>query len=290
MNNKNYIDNLFAGYEENSSLLDFKEELNSNLEERIAHLQRGGMTPEAAFYKVTSELGDISVLADEISLKKKQEVLADMYMKTRSYIGTKRMMAYILCAGVFLFGVITASLSWLYLDLPIAGIGTMLPFSLLPAAIVVFLGLTQETARYRPMEWKRALLYAVAAVVFLFGLFIFLLTFFVRDAGLPAAIATLIPFCLPSALVLAFLILTEKDRSKPWVLEQQKEWSKQYEERFTDPTVATRYGLLCGALWIFSAAFFLILGFLIGFRWAWIIFIFSIGFQLLLEYRFSTQR
>ena len=55
------------------------------MDERIKTLVKSGMNEKDAFEKATTELGDISAVADEISRKKKQEILGEMYMKTRHY-------------------------------------------------------------------------------------------------------------------------------------------------------------------------------------------------------------
>ena len=289
MNAGEYVDKLFGEYEESDELRDFKEELRGNLQERIRDLVVKGLDESEAFYKATNELGDISALADEISLKRKQEVFEEMYMKTRSYISAKRMAAYIACAGIFLFGMMASAVSGMYSREMAAWIGALMPFSLVSATAVIYLYLTQETARQMPMDKKRAALYSAASAVFLFGVFVFALTFFVRDAGLPAAVATLIPFCLPSGLLLAFLILTETERAKPWVQEQQRRWIKHQEARFESTEEEARYGLVCGALWIFAFALFLALGFVVGFRISWLIFLFAVGVQLMVEYRFTSS-
>ena len=110
MDTRKYIDSLFSDYEETSALIDFKEELKSFLDERIKALVKSGMDEKDAFEKATNELGDMSAVADEISRKKKQEILAEMYMKTRHYMPIWRIVLYILCGTVFGFGVIVAAL------------------------------------------------------------------------------------------------------------------------------------------------------------------------------------
>ena len=223
MDTRKYIDSLFSDYEETSALIDFKEELKSFLDERIKALVKSGMDEKDAFEKATNELGDMSAVADEISRKKKQEILAEMYMKTRHYMPTWRIVLYILCGTVFGFGVIVAALSGFFTGDINASLGSLLVFGVVPILGFLFLGLTQETAVHEPMDWKRALLYVIAAGVFLFGVIVFIITYFEDSAGLPYAIATLIPFILPSSAFGAFLILTEKDRSKPWVKKQREE-------------------------------------------------------------------
>lgn len=270
MDTRKYIDSLFSDYEETSALIDFKEELKSFLDERIKALVKSGMDEKDAFEKATNELGDISAVADEISRKKKQEILAEMYMKTRHYMPTWRIVLYILCGTVFGFGVIVAALSGFFTGDINASLGSLLVFGVVPILGFLFLGLTQETAVHEPMDWKRALLYVIAAGVFLFGVIVFIITYFEDSAGLPYAIATLIPFILPSSAFGAFLILTEKDRSKPWVKKQREEYIKRSRERFGDPAQEERFGLFSGALWIAAIAVFILLTMLFGLKFSWL--------------------
>lgn len=270
MDTRKYIDSLFSDYEETSALIDFKEELKSFLDERIKALVKSGMDEKDAFEKATNELGDMSAVADEISRKKKQEILAEMYMKTRHYMPTWRIVLYILCGTVFGFGVIVAALSGFFTGDINASLGSLLVFGVVPILGFLFLGLTQETAVHESMDWKRALLYVIAAGVFLFGVIVFIITYFEDSAGLPYAIATLIPFILPSSAFGAFLILTEKDRSKPWVKKQREEYIKRSRERFGDPAQEERFGLFSGALWIAAIAVFILLTMLFGLKFSWL--------------------
>jgi hypothetical protein len=80
MSTKDYIGSLFRDYEETEGLKDFMEELQSNLDERIASLVRKGQSEKEAFEKACVELGDISTLAKELSLKKRREVFEEAYM------------------------------------------------------------------------------------------------------------------------------------------------------------------------------------------------------------------
>jgi hypothetical protein len=103
---------------------------------------------------------------------------------------------------------------------------------------LVFLGLTQETARSYPMNWKRALIYAAAVGAVLFG-----------------------------------LVVSAKNRCKPWAAEQETAY----------PYATTKFGLFSGALWIFAAALFAVLGFSVGFVYSWTVFLFAIAAQVLIQ-------
>jgi len=290
MDTRKYIDSLFSDYEETSALIDFKEELRSFLDERIKALVKSGMDENEAFKKATNELGDMSAVADEISRKKKQEILAEMYMKTRHYMSTWRIALYILCGTVFGFGIIVAALSGFFTGDINASLGSLLVFGVIPVLGFLFLWLTQETATHEPMDWKRALMYVIAAGVFLFGVIVFIITYFEDSAGLPYAIATLIPFILPSSAFGAFLILTEKDRSKPWVKKQREEYMKRSRERFGDPAQEERFGLFSGALWIAAIAAFILLTMLFGLKFSWLAIAAALIGQMLILATFTKTK
>ncbi|MDR3289315.1 MAG: permease prefix domain 1-containing protein [Peptococcaceae bacterium] len=295
MNTQQHIDGLFSAYEETAALLDFKEELKSNLDDRIGSLMKKGLTETAAFAKAIEELGNISVLADEISQKKRQEVFEHMYMKVSHYMTPKRVALYVLCGLVLGFGVVAALLSWFYSGDINSPLGTLLVFGTLALAGFLFLGLTQETAANEAMSWKRALWYTAAFAVFLFGLIVFVMTYFYFSAGsdprrLPEAVATLIPFILPSLALGAFLLLTEKDRSKPWVVAQRNEFRQRELERFANPVQAERFGLVCGALWIAALAAFILLTITVGIKFSWLAFAAAIVAQLLVQANFASGK
>jgi hypothetical protein len=290
MNTEMHIDALFSDYLETPALADFKEELKSHLDERIAGLVKSGMDESRAFEKATKELGDMSVAADEISRRKKQEVLGEMYMKTRHYIPAWKIALFVLCGATIGFGLIAAAVTWLASGVILAPIGTMLVFVVAPAVVMVFFALTQETATHEAMSRKRALLYTAAAGVFLFGVFTFFLTYFAAGAGLRPAVATLIPFALPSAAFGVFLILTEKDRSKPWVTDRRAEHMKYANEQFGDPARAQRFGLICGALWIAAIAGFIALTVLFGFKFSWLAIVAALIAQMLVMAAFAKSK
>lgn len=302
MNVRDYVDNLFRDYQDSADMADFKEEVCCNLQERIDYLIKKGVAKEEAFKKATAELGDISEAADQIGNYKRKEVIADMYMKTKSYMKTWQKISYTVAGGLLTLGIIFTLVSYFATGSnPLVGIATLIPFLIIPVCGFVFLGLTQETARNYPMSWKRALFYVASVAVILFGLIIFALMFFTSlvdvngeihavigspngmKRELHAVIATLIPFFLPGSVVLAFLILTEKSRHKPWVVEQEAAWAERMKEQFADPYAATRFGLFSGALWIFAIALFVALGFMIGFGYSWLVFLLAVAVQMLIQ-------
>ena len=311
MNTKEYVQSLFSDYEETEGLKDFMEEIQSNLDARIASLVKKGLTEQDAFDKSCAELGDISVLAKDFSLKKRREVFEDAYMDVRKYMKGGRVAAYVIFGLVAVFGIIIAFISsytvggtlqsiqedWIFgNEWPygreisiVTFLGSLLVFLVTSISGFTFLVLTQETKSLFPMSKKRAAWYTVTAALISFGLILMALVYFSDgmtgfQAERVAAIAAIfIPFILPGGGLLAYLLLTEKNRLKPWAVSMRDDTVKQEAKKWDDPATAGRFGMFSGAIWIFAAALFFLLGFLVGFKFSWIIFIFATATQLLVQ-------
>jgi hypothetical protein len=315
MDAKTFVDSLFEGYEETAALADFKDELLGNLNAKIDSLSKKGMDTEAAFAKASAELGDVSALANELSLKKRKEVFEETYMDIRKYMSTGRVAAYVIFGVLALFGIIIALITFFatrgieivgHIDLT-AFFSSMMPF--LTTAIIGFtyLGVTQETASTYPVSKKRGAWYATAAGLIAFGLCTMPIVFFgtklasdivAAKVGESSEVMTIltghavplisiisltIPFILPGIGILIFLVLSEKDRLKPWAKDFHTKAVEQEMAIWQDPATATRFGMFSGAIWIFAAGLFILLGFLIGFKFSWLVFVFAVAFQLLIQ-------
>ena len=321
MNAKEFVDSLFEGYENTAALADFKEELMGNLNAKVEAFVKKGMDAETAFAKASAELGDVSALADELSLKKRTEVFEEVYMDIRKYMPARRVAGYVAFGVVALFG-ITVALITLFATQYIpqefaAGLGwtaffaSMMPFLTAAAVGFTFLGVTQETASMYPVSKKRGAWYAAAAGLISFGLCTMPIVYFstritrsVVDAmfgfhfeTLVPVIGLVIPFILPGVGMLVYLVFTEKDRLKPWAQSfyrkaalNEKELETAIITALHDPIMAVRFGLFSGALWISAMGLFLLLGFVIGFKFSWLVFIFTIAIQLLLVQGFMFKR
>jgi len=299
MEAKEFVDSLFKGYEETPALADFKEELLGNLNAKIEDFIRKGMSMEAAFAKASAELGDVSTLADELSLKKRKEVFEEVYMDIKMFMPVQRVAGYVTFGALALFGFVAALIvffSTRQLDemINLSGVfGTLMPFLTAAVGGFAFLGITQETASMYPVDKKRAVWYTVAATLIAFGIFTMPIVFFGGKLGseitgieglrfIPA-ISLMIPFILPGGGILTFLIFTEKDRLKPWAKNFRDKTIAREMAMWNDPAIATRFGLFCGAIWIFTIGLFILLGFLIGFKFSWLVFVFAVAFQLVVQ-------
>ncbi|MDR1506374.1 MAG: permease prefix domain 1-containing protein [Treponema sp.] len=250
MNTKEYVKTLFTDYEETEALLDFMEELQVNLDDRIASMVKKGLPEKAAFEKAASELGDVSALADEISRNRRKEVFEERYLDIRHYMKTGRIISYIVFGALLVFGFVFSFITYFALTgstetgvlqnapngpslsgygnsrLELEGVfGVFFPFFTAAAAGFTFLGFTQETSSLYPMKRKRALWYSTAAGLIAFGVSIYPLVLFSAGGweGRAGGLASAFPFVLSGAGILAFLILTEKCRLKPWALETRLE-------------------------------------------------------------------
>lgn len=261
MDIQKHIDKMFADYQENPALADFKEELTIHIDERIKGLVKKGMDEKSAFEKAINELGDVSVIADEIGKKKRQDVFSEMYMKTRNYITPVKGALYVLCGLVLGLAVILPLLTWYASGMVTGTVMVLLPFGMAAVLGFLFLGLMQETATREAMSWKRAIWYVLAAGLILFGVLVAFVTYFGMESVGPSnsadvidtyvytlygnkmfkqgstsvvgAITVLMIFSLPGIALGIFLILTEKDRSKSWVIRQREEQMKYADEHFS---------------------------------------------------------
>jgi uncharacterized membrane protein YccF (DUF307 family) len=296
METQDFVDRLFSEYEESPELRDFKEEILSNLEARIASLAAKGLDKGAAFEKAAGELGDISALADQISLKKKQEVFQDAYLGMRKYLKPLRVAWYVLSGAWLALGLVIALVVYLTGEEQsaleafwepnkriVSFFGVLAGMVPPAAAIFTFLGLTQETATRNPLSPKRAVWYALAAAALSFGIILSPLTYFATDRRLMEAVAVLIPFVIPALGLLIFLILTEKDTRKPWVKARYEKEARANQALFNDPVAAARFGMVSASLWIFAAGLFILLGFLVGFQFSWLVFVFAVACQLAIQ-------
>ncbi len=61
-----YLKDLFAGVGQSQQLFDLKEELSTNLKEKIADYQSRGLADEQAFKEAVISMGDLSGLVEDL--------------------------------------------------------------------------------------------------------------------------------------------------------------------------------------------------------------------------------
>lgn len=286
------VNNIFMEYEETPELVDFKEEIVMNLSEHVRDMTKKGLSEEDALNKALAELGDVTEAANEVSRQKRKEIIGQAYVRSVP-LDKLHAIGYPVLGLVLAFGLIVCFISAFTTDSVMKAIATLMPFAVLSIGGFVYLGLTQETRTQYAMSKKRSLLYTASSVLLSLGAFFSGITLFVDIAPIDltnsgiaelkgrliaanpvATLGTLIPFVLPAIALLAFLILTEKSRKKPWVLRMEEESMQIYGESF---------GLLSGAVWICAIALFVLLGMLIGWHISWVVFLFALAAQMVVQ-------
>lgn len=282
---------LFENYGQTPQLRDFQEEITMNLMERARDLMKGGLGEAEAVGKALAELGDITEIADSIGRAKRQEAIGEFYLSHKP-LDHAHAVGYAVAAAAFILGAVGAFMLGFRGHAGHAVLA-FAPFGLASVCAFVYLGLTQDTRAHYPMPKKRAVLFMSAAGLLFSGVTLGATLMF-WDAGFIGSfsdllnlkievlftargIAVLLGLILPGVAWLAYLILTQEKRFKPWVLEQ----NKQYMEAFAGGN-AGRFGLFSAFLWTLAAAVFVLLGFTVGWHPAWVVFLFGAAAEMLL--------
>lgn len=102
---RNYLDNMFAGLPKTTRVLDLKNNILSNMEEKYNELKSQGKSENEAIGIVISEFGNIDELVNELGIHK-DEKAASLPLVTRdeveNYLLAKRVMGIQIGIGVFL--------------------------------------------------------------------------------------------------------------------------------------------------------------------------------------------
>ncbi len=285
---KEFIDQAFQKYEESPELMDFKEELLTNLEDRLSSLESSGLKHHEALDEIKKEFADINKIADEMSLAKKKEVFEIQYMSFRHFVTKQRAAIYAILGVLALFGLIVAGLGYLGSGKIETFTGVLMVFLAIPLAGFVYMGLTQETATRHPMRPLRAAFYSISSFAFLFGFLLVPMMVFGEAKSFQAALAVLIPFAVPSIGVIAYLVITEADHRKAWVLkeaEKHMEWAKQFEVSGNAQT----FGIITGAIWILAIGVFVLLLMLKLWAYSWIPFVITIAAMMFVQAHYMKK-
>jgi len=283
MKAKDYVESLFADYEDTPEIVDFKEEIAANLTEHIRGLIAKGIDEEKAFAKASAELGDIMAIADEIGKKKRNEAIGQMYIKAKVPI-TKRTAGGITAAsGLLLLAVGLAMVmffsgsgnaAWYYIS------AVLLSFA---CGLYTYFGLTQETAAHYAMKNGRALAYGAVCWAGFLGAGLAVVTFFLDGFDMSSALIAKTAFIIPAICAFIFLLTTEPKRHKPWLkamVDQEIENSMRFHQDMVDPVKAAKFGVASGGLWILAIAVFITCGFIVGWQYAWLAFLFTLAIQV----------
>jgi uncharacterized membrane protein len=164
---KNYLDNMFAGLPKSERVLDLKNNILSNMEEKYTELKRQGKSENEAIGIVISEFGNIEELITELGIRKEEGLKALPIVtqeEVNSYLNMKKTMAIQIGIGVVLCilgpavlvlfsalikdGIITTQLSNSASMIP----GVIALFLFVAAAVGIFIYSGMNFERYKYME------------------------------------------------------------------------------------------------------------------------------------------
>ncbi|MCR2043440.1 permease prefix domain 1-containing protein [Anaerosalibacter massiliensis] len=176
-----YIDDLFIDIYETRQLLELKEEIGSNLLEKIKDFINDGYSENEAFNKATSDLGDMSELVEGLKKASEQKMYENMYK--RQPLDKKHIIGYIVASAILLSGIMVSGITYFEVKDLLSTVGALMPFLIISVGLFVYFGLTQETKQNYGMKRKRAMGYSLATTVLLLGIFLTSLSYFAGVSG-----------------------------------------------------------------------------------------------------------
>lgn len=292
------LDEAFAGVTMSPEVQDLKEEIRTNLADRVAELEAAGVGPGEAARRAVDEFGDVrSVVRGEVpgavpdddthspgaldsgagpsdrpgghSTRARHESAAALAALHRvrprpGYVAVTVLMSIVLAGA--LAGTVFAAIGAAH-----AEVGIWLPalFAVVASAAlgwVVGTSLAQETTSNYPVPAGRAALFGLGwALVLLAGLLAITHLFGTAPYSWYALDGLVL---VGGVVLLAYLAATSTNRTKPWVLEYGRRHHEAGNRFDEDPAAAARFGIYTVVLWALTGAVILVVGYTAG--WAWV--------------------
>lgn len=204
-----YVDELFSGVGPSQDLFDLKEEIRTNLGEKMADLRSRGLDEDRAFREAVISLGDLGALVDDMRRVGQQRARQSVYSTKNT-----RLSAAGIVAGTILvlFGVLNILMLYM-MRLPGLAVASSGIFLVGGGPLLTYSILVRETRQRYGMNHARAALYALSVGLVLFGLFAGTTSRF-ATGELFIGFASMMVFFLAGAGSFLYLALTGSDRSK----------------------------------------------------------------------------
>jgi len=174
-----YIDDLFSGVGTSQQLFDLKEELSTNMKEKIADYKSRGMEDEQAFQEAVISMGDLSGLVDDMRQLGQDTAKQSVYTTMTARISTAGIIAGVL---LVLFGILTVTMLYYMEEEAVSIVGSGI-FIVAGGALITYSILTRETHNKYAMNKIRAALYALSIGLLLFSMFTGVITRFIFFTG-----------------------------------------------------------------------------------------------------------
>ncbi len=206
---RRYIDNLFSEVGPSQQLFDLKEELTTNIKEKIADYKFRGMKDDQAFKEAVISMGDLSGLVDDMRKLGQDTAKQSVYSAMTARISTAGIIAGVL---LVLFGIIDISMLY-FMNLEAVAVAGNGIFVVAGGALITYSVLTRETRKKYAMNKIRAAFYTLSIGLLLFSIFTAVTSGF-ATGEIYIAIASFMVFFLAGVSLLLFLLLTGTDRWK----------------------------------------------------------------------------
>jgi len=206
---KKYIENLFADVGVSQQLFDLKEELATNMKEKISDYQSRGMEEEQAFKEAVISMGDLRGLVDDMRKLGQDTVKQSVYSTMTVRISTAGIIAGVL---LILFGMFMVTMLYFMPQDALAVTGNGI-FIVAGGVLITYSILTRETHKKFAMNKIRAAFYSLSIGLLLFSIFAAVSAGF-ATGEIYISIATLMFFSLIGIGLFLFLMLTGTDRRK----------------------------------------------------------------------------
>ena len=202
-----YLDQQFASVGESQQLIDLKEELATNLREKIEDYRLKGLDDKQAFQEAIISLGDLSGLVED--MRKYEPNSQNQRPTFNQYLSAVGISAGVL---MILSGLFIGAIVYFHREPMESSLGQGI-FIVFGGVMLTFSLLTRETDHRPGMNKIRAGLYAVAVGLILFGIFSGVLAAVSTGQVYNGIAATFIFFIIGVAIFL-MLILTGNSRRK----------------------------------------------------------------------------
>ncbi len=204
-----YFDNLFSGVGSSQQLFELKEELTTNMKEKIADYRARGMNEEQAFKEAIVSMGDLSGLVDDMRKLGQDTARMNIYSSMANRISAGFIVVGVLLA---MFGMFVIAMTYFMKleGVAVAGSGI---FVVAGCMLLTYGLLTRETGFKYAMNKIRAALYGLSVGLILFGLFCAAVTHFAVGETY-VSIASMMFFFMGGVGLFLLLVLTGSDRSK----------------------------------------------------------------------------
>lgn len=207
---KAHLDNLFSDVGPTQQLFDLKEELTTNMKEKIADFQSRGMEGSQAFKEAVISMGDLGGLVDDMRQLGRDSARQAVHTSMATRLSIAGLVSGVL---LVLFGAFTVAMLY-FMELSWMNAWGPGVFVVAGGALITYSALTLEARKKYAMNRVRAALYGLSLGSVLFGIFAAIMSGLTTGETY-IAIAAMMVFTLVGTGLFLLLILTGVDRRKP---------------------------------------------------------------------------